>query len=602
MNSSFLFTFQVISSLFVPLIIWFYSSLLLVSFGVIGSSKKRTVVESRVRSLSQVILSYFIFSMPVFAWAANNILSFLYPVRSSVPASLLTVFVCFSLSKNHSNIILMMYSSSSSVEGEWDDGNESSGGGVAEIARGRRRRLRKSSSQSSADGSSPREFDDESIRENFRYSKALGSIESADHERRRNAWRKFAKNKTPSSPKVHEYNPTVMIEQSADEGEGTVLDASRSEKECAREFRKIAQEILGEEIFESDTLAVARFLAEEEGLSSKEIYIRATQVLRTRPAEGNASDVETEIRGENDAETSHLIHSDAFDDNDDSFSSDEDVIQGKKRRRSSRYFSEADISTKCHRCGKVGHMKFECPNEECLRPCYICAHPGHEARECTQRPCYRCGSTGHLAEDCTALKRTRRRDADDIIVACMKTRKSMNGGMASVRCMVCDGLGHIMCSKNARQSRTQLLPVWCSNCGERGHTHRSCDRPLEREGGDSKVTCYLCGKDGHIKAHCPTNRRRTSYDGRYQLRRPSLRSNVALESRRSRSVPPRRSGRGRYSPSPPRSHWRGTNQTFPHGHSSYPDKISRDSNNAPSPVYHGRRSRNRGRRRWCIRI
>ena len=85
-----------------------------------------------------------------------------------------------------------------------------------------------------------------------------------------------------------------------------------------------------------------------------------------------------------------------------------DFSSSRKRRRSAasigsggtpthgptRFFDEEDITTRCYRCGGIGHISTECVNEPLKRACFRCGENGHSSRSCTNEICYNCFSTG----------------------------------------------------------------------------------------------------------------------------------------------------------------------------------------------------------------
>jgi len=62
-----------------------------------------------------------------------------------------------------------------------------------------------------------------------------------------------------------------------------------------------------------------------------------------------------------------------------------------------RYWEE-DITTKCFRCGQVGHIGAHCTNTPKVQPCPLCSKTDHDLRSCPVRVvCFNCGITGFIA-------------------------------------------------------------------------------------------------------------------------------------------------------------------------------------------------------------
>jgi len=156
-----------------------------------------------------------------------------------------------------------------------------------------------------------------------------------------------------------------------------------------------------------------------------------------------------------------------------------------------RYW-EKDISTRCHRCGGIGHIAASCTNDEKPRLCHLCGKTGHDGRQCPfSRICFNCGIPGHINRECT-----KRRGMPKRVVCgecfmtghhrwnCRESRDRVPTYNAI--CSVCGQKGHFMCKEMRWFFGLQGLS--CFNCGESGHHGMHCDRP----GIDT------CVKDLHI--------------------------------------------------------------------------------------------------------
>ena len=145
-----------------------------------------------------------------------------------------------------------------------------------------------------------------------------------------------------------------------------------------------------------------------------------------------------------------------------------------------RYW-ERDISTKCFRCGEVGHMESSCTNEAKARPCPLCASLDHEMRACPNKQvCFNCGMPGHVNRECSQPRGLRRRVVCGI---CFRSghhrlqcqQRPMDAPSGDAICMTCGRRGHFLC-KDMRWFYG-LDGISCFNCGAQGHNGYNCDRP-----------------------------------------------------------------------------------------------------------------------------
>jgi len=146
------------------------------------------------------------------------------------------------------------------------------------------------------------------------------------------------------------------------------------------------------------------------------------------------------------------------------------------KRKDTRYW-DRDISTKCHQCGEVGHIAAECPNEEKLRSCALCAQLGHEMWSCPMKcVCFNCGVPGHQSRDCP-----HRRGLPNRVI-----------------CTVCYQNGHHRFDCRERPWNIPSKDAMCMQCGQKGHFMCSEMRWFF---GLRGVTCFNCGGN-HLGERC----------------------------------------------------------------------------------------------------
>jgi Arginine methyltransferase-interacting protein, contains RING Zn-finger len=157
---------------------------------------------------------------------------------------------------------------------------------------------------------------------------------------------------------------------------------------------------------------------------------------------------------------------------------------GGKRAASARYFVD-DITTKCFRCGQVGHTVSSCTNEEMSKPCPLCAKTGHDSYACPlNKICFNCGVPGHINRECPERRGMSRRM---VCGSCFISghhkwecrERVYNIPSYGAKCLVCGKDGHFMC--DTMKWFFGLRGIFCFNCGRKGHHGSNCDRPTVDE-------------------------------------------------------------------------------------------------------------------------
>ena len=154
---------------------------------------------------------------------------------------------------------------------------------------------------------------------------------------------------------------------------------------------------------------------------------------------------------------------------------------GKQRAASARYFVD-DITTKCFRCGQVGHTVSACTNKEMSKPCPLCAKTGHDSYTCPlNKICFNCGVPGRECPERRGMPRRM------ICGSCFISghhkwecrERVYNIPSYGAKCLVCGKDGHFMC--DTMKWFFGLRGIFCFNCGRKGHHGSNCDRPTVDE-------------------------------------------------------------------------------------------------------------------------
>jgi cellular nucleic acid-binding protein len=267
---------------------------------------------------------------------------------------------------------------------------------------------------------------------------------------------------------------------------------------------------------------------------------------------------------------------------------------------SSRYYLQ-DLSTKCFRCGEVGHYAESCTNDPIAKPCPICSKTDHELRECpSKQVCFNCGLPGHVVRECRLPRGQPQRQVCTVCFWSGHTKENCRSGARDVSpyaiCMVCGSAGHFMCRD--MQWYFGLRGISCYNCGRTGHVGSQCDRPRSEECSRNFDQGAAEVERAAPWATAEDEIQRRNERGRQPPHHQDQRRNHVADPRRNNSMPPpqsrgRRDESGQYSDRS-RSHSRSRGNEEQHDGGNRKQQVSIK---APPSLDQALSAPNKGRRR-----
>jgi cellular nucleic acid-binding protein len=270
-----------------------------------------------------------------------------------------------------------------------------------------------------------------------------------------------------------------------------------------------------------------------------------------------------------------------------------------KNASSARYWIQ-DISTKCYRCGQVGHIEPDCKNAALAKPCPICAMTDHDLRACPYKAvCFNCGVPGHVVRDCRGPRGMPPRHLDE---------QAASRGSADAICMECHQRGHYLC-RDFKWFFGLDGGLTCFNCGLRGHIGGRCDRPnmevcsryenvVEQE--FARAATYPTEEDLATSAASRDNGQSRRNDDSKNSRRRSSGGNDSSRGRggnRGRGSN-ESSSRGRAGNNDSSSRGRGNNDSSSRGRHNDDSSSRRQTKSVPPPQHRSSSSNANRKSRW----
>ncbi|OQU83428.1 hypothetical protein SORBI_3005G113101 [Sorghum bicolor] len=209
----------------------------------------------------------------------------------------------------------------------------------------------------------------------------------------------------------------------------------------------------------------------------------------------------------------------------------------KQGKRMKKLLQKKLSHTMCYRCHEMGHLANSCPNKEKLKKI-------KEEERLKHVKCFKCRTWGHLTSMCPTKKLVKQQEEPqpkpqveqakkpqaqvkfnhhgDLM---MKKKKTRRGGRARHPMQIQDAK---MMSKNEDKKKgyahikcpTKLEKKTQATLKRQGNEKRHMSK---EEKAQSKISCYLCRKRGHMAYSCPlgNNSKPISIDDNTMLRKDS---------------------------------------------------------------------------------